>query len=333
MFTKKRIDFLAIGDIVTDAFIRLHEASVHCDVNDEHCTITMPFGDKIPYEFVDVIAGVGNSSNAAVSAARLGLSSSLIAHVGTDQQGKECLDVLTREKVDSSLVRANKGMKTNYHYVLWYEEERTILVKHEAYPYSFPKLATPPKWIYLSSMAGSDAAIRYHGEIAAYCNAHPEVKLAFQPGTFQIKMGTQALADIYKRTEVFFCNLDEAQRILNSKEEDPKKLMEMLRALGPKIVFVTDGFKGAYAYDGTTAWFMGVYPHKPYERTGAGDAFASCVTSALALGKTVEEALLWGPINSMSVVLQVGAQKGLLTQKQIAEFLAKAPADYKPKRI
>ena len=43
-------DLVAVGDIVTDAFIKLRDASVNCDINREHCTITMAFGDKIPYE-------------------------------------------------------------------------------------------------------------------------------------------------------------------------------------------------------------------------------------------------------------------------------------------
>ena len=32
-------DFVAIGDIVTDAFIKLKDASVHCDINNEKCEI------------------------------------------------------------------------------------------------------------------------------------------------------------------------------------------------------------------------------------------------------------------------------------------------------
>ena len=51
------------------------------------------------------------------------------------------------------------------------------------------------------------------------------------------------------------------------------------------------------------------------------------------MGKTLEEALLWAPINSAAVVQEIGAQKGLLNQTQIAEWLAKAPIDYKPRKI
>ena len=68
---------------------------------------------------------------------------------------------------------------------------------------------------------------------------------------------------------------------------------------------------------------------EPLDRTGAGDAFSSTFTSALANGKSLEDALLWGPINSMSVVQYVGAQKGLLSREKLEEYLKNAPESYK----
>ena len=96
---------------------------------------------------------------------------------------------------------------------------------------------------------------------------------------------------------------------------------------------ITDGPNGAYAYYHGEAWFMPPYPDSkpPLSRTGAGDAFASTFTAALALGKTVPEALTWAPVNSMSVVQQIGAQRGLLTRPQLEDYLAKAPPEYKLK--
>ena len=126
-------DFVAIGDIVTDAFIKLQDASVHCDVNREHCTITMAFGDKIPYESVEEVPAVGNSSNAAVAAARLGLKSALVTHMGDDQNGRNCLESLKKEGVTIDFISVHESKKTNYHYVLWYDNDRTILVKHQEY--------------------------------------------------------------------------------------------------------------------------------------------------------------------------------------------------------
>ncbi len=327
----KTPDFLAIGDTVTDAFIRIKDAEAHCDIDEHNCKICIRFGDKVPYESVEEISAVGNSANAAVSASRLGVSSGLIAHVGNDFHGEKIITTLKENGVATEYIYSHDGIPTNYHYVLWYGVERTILVKHAEFPYSLPKDMEPPKMIYLSSMG--ENSIPYHHEIAQYVQDHPEVKLVFQPGTFQIKLGVEELKDIYSKTYAFFCNIEEAQRILNTDNRDIKVLFKGIHDLGPKLVFITDGIKGAYASDGKEKWFMPIYPHAPHERTGAGDAFASTVAVGLLLDLSLPEALRWGPVNAMSVTQYVGAQKGLLTQEKIKKLLDEAPLDYQPKPI
>lgn len=326
-------DFIAVGDMVTDAFIRLKEASVHCKVDRENCEICMRFADKIPYEAAYVVPAVGNSPNAAVAAARLGLKTALVSNIGDDYFGKECLETLAIEGVAAKFVKIHKGAKTNYHYVLWYEDDRTILIKHEPYEYSLPDVNTP-RWLYLSSLG--ENSLPLHREIEEYLYAHPDVKLAFQPGTFQIKFGRKNLEGIYRRADVFFCNKEEAERILEAPAGTAMSdLLKSLQSAGPRLVVITDGVAGAYAYEGGETWFMPVYPDPkpPYERTGAGDAFSSTFAIALALGQTLEEALRWAPVNSMSVVQYVGAREGLLSREKLEEYLRKAPKGYKPKTI
>ncbi len=329
---KTEFDFVAIGDIVTDAFIRLKNAELHCDINHEHCEICLDFGAKIPYESVTVVPAVGNSPNAAVAAARLGLKTALVTDLGADHYGDEAIATLKQNSVETDFVRRHEGQKTNYHYVLWYQDDRTILIKHEEYPYALPDIGKP-KWIYLSSLG--EHSLAYHDEIGKYLLENPEVKLAFQPGTFQINLGPEKLKTIYERTEVFFCNVSEAQKILNTKVMEIKKLLSGIHKFGPKIVVITDGHAGAHVSDGTIVWSMPIYPDPkpPFERTGAGDAFSSTFTSALALGKTIPEALAWGPINSMSVVQQVGAQAGLLNRQALEQYLATAPSDYQARKL
>ncbi len=328
-----KYDFVAIGDMVTDAFIRLtpEDGVLTCDVNHEHCRISIPFGDKIPYENVWIVPAVGNPANAAVSASRLGLKTALASDIGDDAQGKECLAALAANAVSAEFIQTHAGMKTNYHYVLWYGDDRTILIKHEEYPYRLRDMDSP-RWVYFSSLASH--SLDYQDKLAGWFEAHPEVKLAFQPNTFQIR-STERLKRIYARTEVFFCNKEEAQIVLGSSEEDMSTLMARIRALGPKIAIVTDGPRGAYAQTEAGSWFMPAYPDPkpPYERTGAGDAFSSTVTVALALGLPLEEALRWGPVNAMAVVQEVGAQAGLLTREKLEAYLKVAPSDYRPRRI
>lgn len=321
-------DFIAIGDTAVDEFIRLKDARVNCDINDENCTISLKWGDKIPYEFSVLVPGVGNAANAAVAAARLGLSAGFVSNVGKDRFGEEILATFKREGVDTAHVAVHEGIPTNHHYVLWYESERTILIRHEAYPYRIPEGFAAPKWVYLSS--ASEHSESFHAELAAWLSSHPETKLAFQPGTFQIRMGKEKLAPLYAVTEVFACNREEAERILGTNGMDMKELLQNVRALGPKTVVITDGPKGAYAFDGAEMLMVPMYPDAkpPLDRTGAGDAMTSTVVATIALGKPLREAMLWGPINSMSVVQEVGAQKGLLSREQLEAFLASAPTDY-----
>jgi len=326
-------DFLAIGDTAVDEFIKLQDAEVHCDVDHNNCTISMKWGDKIPFEFSVSVPGVGNAANAAVAAARLGLSSGFISNVGNDRPGEETIVAFKREKVDTTYVHVNPGMVTNHHYVLWFHAERTILIKHENYPYVLPQDLESPRWIYLSS--AGEASEDFHYALAAWLSKHPETKLAFQPGTFQMKIGKEKLRELYAHTELVACNKEEAQRILETQESDMQALLSQMRALGPKIALITDGPNGSYASDGTQVLFVPMYPDPkpPIDRTGAGDACTSTIVAALALGQSLEEAMLWGPINSMSVVQEIGAQKGLLTRSQLEEWYAKRPAEYKATKL
>ncbi len=327
----KDFDFISIGDTTTDAFIRISQASVHNDTKEGE-QLCLANGSKIPYDELHVIPAVGNSPNAAVSAARLGLSSALVTNFGDDDFGKNSLARLKEEGIAEDYIKIHEGKKSNYHFVLWHNAERTILIKHEEYPYSFPDVGSP-KWMYFSSVG--ENSIPYHHEIAAYLKSHPDIKFAFQPGTFQIKLGAEALKDLYEETEVFFCNKEEAQLILKTEEDDIPTLARSMSDLGPKISVITDGPRGAFAFDGTDVWFMPPYPDPkpPLERTGAGDSFSSTFTSALALGKSVDEALMWGPVNSMNVVQNIGAQAGLLSREKLEEYLANAPEDYVPKKV
>ena len=332
----QQYDFVAVGDILVDAFIELNkdQADVSTDLDTNRKTLHMPFGGKVPYNDVVVVPAVGNSPNAAVAAHRLGLETALVTNLGHDKFGKECLDALRTEGVHTDFVKVHEGKKTNYHYVLRYGPERTILINHETYPYALPDFPVPPRYLYFSSVG--EHGIAFHHEIAKYVQEHPETKLVFQPGTFQIKLGAEELKDVYENTEIFFCNLEEAQEILKSTERHVPTLIRGLRALGPKMPVVTDGPNGAYVIDADDqAWHMPMYPDPadPVDRTGAGDSFSTTFTCAIALGKSPEEALAWGPINSMSVVQYVGAQAGLLSRPKLEEYLENRPADYVPTKI
>ncbi|MFA5132057.1 MAG: carbohydrate kinase family protein [Candidatus Paceibacterota bacterium] len=323
---EKTYDLIAIGDTVVDVFIKLNVGHVQETANGAE--LCLPYGAKVPYESATPVPAVGNSANAAVSASRLGLSSALIAFVGKDEHGEECLTRLKEENVGVEFMSQEEGKSTNYHYVLWHGSDRTILIKHSDFLEKLPENLTPPKWLYLSSLGAHTEA--FHDEISDYVIAHPDVKLAFQPGTFQLQAG-DTLAEIYKHTEVVCMNKEEAQGLLQTNEHEIKILLDALQNFGPKTVIITDGAEGAYMKYDNTYFNMPIYPDiaQPVERTGAGDAFFSTFVAYLAKGYDAPYAIRRAPINSMNVVQHVGAQEGLLSESEIEEYLKKAPENYK----
>lgn len=332
---EKQLDVLSVGDVVTDAFIKLLDNQARVDKDESGPRLSMPFATKVPFDHAEVVPAVGNAANAAVAFAKLDLASGLVANVGDDASGRDILAALHKARVDNRFVHINPGKASNYHYVLWYKEERTILIKHEEYAYHWPhfRIIDIPKWIYFSSV--SQHALEYHDQLASWLESHEPVKLAFQPGTFQIQAGPDRLRRIYKRAEILAINREEATIISGGNHADIDDLFDRLHKLGPKIILISDGHAGAYASDGTTCYKMPIYPDPkpPYDRTGAGDAFSSTFVAALMKGTDLQTALLMAPINAMSVVQKVGAQAGLLDQKGIDHYLRQASHNYHPERI
>jgi ribokinase len=336
MSTQPKLDVLAIGDVVTDAFIKLIDSYENLKKTDDGMVLEIPFGTKIPFDHAQVIEGVGNAANAAVAFSRIGLKTGLISNVGDDAWGADMVRALKSNAVDTRFVHENPGKQSNYHYVLWYKDERTILIKHEDYDYHWPRFRANdiPRWMYFSSI--SERAIEhYHDDVVEWLEENPEVKLAFQPGTFQMEAGIERLHKLYARSEVVALNREEATMVFNANHEDVHDQLNKMHEAGIKIALVTDGPNGAYASDGNKRWSMPLYPDPgpPVDRTGAGDAFASTFTAALMKGADVPSALLWAPINSMNVVQHVGAQEGLLTEDQIEYYLRNAPTNYHPSEM
>ena len=331
---KKPPYVLCIGDIFTDVFIKLLEDEARIDTDEDGSKrLSLPFGSKPPYEKADVVTSVGPSPNAGVSCARLGLRVGMMSWLGDDQVAQDSIQYMTSEKIDTTPLIKQKNTPSNTYYVLRYGADRTILVKNEAYDYRWKEPATTPDWIYLSLI--SSDSWHLHQDMLEYLGAHPDIKLAFQPGTFHFKWGVEKLKKIYERSYIVVMNREEAVEVTGGAYDDVRGLADGLHELGPTVVVITDGPNGSYALHDNTLYKVPNYPDPapPLDRTGAGDAFASTIVAALALGETIDTALTWAPINSMSVVQQLGAQAGLLPRAEVEKYINNAPDWYKAEEV
>lgn len=288
--------------------------------------LLLRYGDKIPVgSSVSLVAG--NAANNAVGSARLKLNTAIYTNVGNKDDDEADFRIkakFKKEGVDIRYVVENADLVSNHHIVLNYKGERTILIYHQPWKFKLPDL-DKTRWVYLTSMSPSYADSNVIQELIKYLE-RVGAKLAYQPGTFQLKQGLKKSARLLSLAEIFFVNLEEAKSFLGygSAENIPiKKLLKGLADHGPKKVVITDGGAGSYGYESDKYFKLGIFPAKLVEMTGSGDAYATGTVAGLIQGQDLPKAMRWGAANGASVVEQVGPQAGLLTLNQMEEKLSK----------
>lgn len=313
------IDLITIGDSTIDAFIKIHEATIKCDISRKDCTISVPYGSKIPVDEIDY--GVaGNAANVAIACSKLGLQTAIYTNLGDDDQGKRIKDVFERDGLIMDYVQINKDKKSNLSVVLTFQGERTIFVYHQAWDYSLPKM-DKCKWLYLTSMAETFTNSDIMSQVCKYIDK-TGAKLVYSPGTYQIKADVKRYPRVLEKCEILIVNFEEARKILNMEENDDHQIHDILQRilnLGPKSVVITDGANGSYASNGEKFLKAGVIPTKVTEKTGAGDAYSGGYLAAISQDLPMEEAMVWGSINSSAVISRINTQSGQLTIKQLLD--------------
>jgi ribokinase len=308
-----------------DVFVGLPDDEVLevCSVDKQRCMIELGFGDKIPIKSIQFEIG-GNTGNNAVGLARLGFKTAMVGTMGDHWVDQQALQVLKNEGINVDHVTQTPGA-FGFGVIINYQGERTIL---SYYPDSECNFGVndgdvETEWVYLTT-AGQDYECFY--EDAVKWAKQIGAKIAFNPGSRQIKDGVEKLRYAYEAAEVIFVNKEEAAKLLGKHPgDDIKSLLEGLRNLGPRLVVITDGPEGAYTFDGNKYLYMPVVDAPVVERTGAGDAFGSGFLAGYLGGKSIEECLKRGACNSASVLGFVGPQKGLLNENQMQEWLGRFP--------
>lgn len=312
-------ELISIGDASIDVFMTPTESEMLCQIDTKECFIAFSYGDKIPVKDFVFSTG-GNAANNAVGATRLGIKTAIVLTLGDDSVGNLIIEKLKSEGVAMDYVVRQPGTASNYSTVINYSGERTIFVYHAPRIYDFPREIPAPAWVYLTSMG--ESYLPFYQKVIEWLDANPNTKLAFNPGSYQIRAKEEELLPILKKTQVIFVNREEAGK-LTKADTAPGKEKELLSALsnlGPKISIITDGGNGSFVFDGSKFLKAGILPVDPFQRTGAGDAFGSGCLAAIIKGKPLDEALIWGTVNSASVIGFQGPQKGLLREDQIEEW-------------
>lgn len=315
-------DLISIGDTVIDTYLPVDEAEILEEKGVKF--LGLKYGFKIPVEeAVSMVAG--NAANNAIGASRLKLKTAIYTNVGNkddDQDDDRIKAKLKKEGVDIRYIGETNDLPSNHNIILTFRGERTILVHHQPFKFELPDL-DKSKWVYLTSMAPNYVDTPVINQLINYLE-RTRAKLAYQPGTFQVKLGARKQHRILSLTDFFIVNVEEAIHFLGHPEGSPLPIKELLSGifkLGPKKVVITDGEKGSFGFDGEKYFSLGCFPAKLVEMTGAGDAYATGTLAGLIHGESLEKAMRWGAANAASVVEQMGSTPGLLSLNQMKNKL------------
>ncbi len=326
---KKRYDFLTIGGATRDIMFNVGNGEAVANKNlKKRNLLAFKLGAKIAVPEVNLTLG-GGAANTAVALAKLGFKVTSIIKVGQDDEGEAILKQLYKQGVDTSFVQTDNQLPTGFSVILMPSGAIDQARQYVAFLYRSANenltvshwqwRSVKPRWVYVTSLPGKNWLEIM--ESVQLIVKKRRSKLIWNPGSQQLKQ-TKLMKKFLPLVEVLILNREEAGKLLaglkGRRSADTKILLKDLRKLGPKIVLVTNGAKGADACDGKGFYHQKVLPGKVVDTTGVGDAFgAGFVAGLIYYNYDITQALYLGAKNSAVAISKVGAQIGLLTLNDI----------------
>lgn len=338
-------DVITIGSATKDAFIETDSANIVSvsKIDKTSSFMAYPYGSKIEINNFYTSLG-GGAVNTACNFAGLGMKTAIMVKIGEDSTGNDIKNMLEARNIRTQSIVKEKEKTTGFSVILLsFQGDRTVLAHRgpnadiRLKDIDFDAIKNS-RWLYIAPLNGESTNVL--DEIAAFAEEN-NVNMAINVGTSSIKRGEKYLQKILQTAEVVVMNAEEASMLTkiqirpDSKTEifskelihpDMIKMLKELKSTRAKIIVITDGGNGSYAFDGNYFYKCDEFPAKALSTLGAGDAFAS--TFVTILDKTewdIEKALKGASVNAASVVEKFNAQDGLLSYEEILTKICNNP--------
>jgi 2-dehydro-3-deoxygluconokinase len=244
----------------------------------------------------------GAESTFAVGIVRLGHSAGWISRLGNDEFGKLILAMMRGEGVDVSQVkldseaptgvffkeRREAGESRNYYYR---QNSAASKMKPEDID---PQYICSAKYLHLTGITPALspsclATVERAMDIAKECG----VLISFDPNLrlklWKKERAIPVLLNLIRKADILFPGIEEAQILLG--ENEPEKIVERFLELGPSIVALKLGSKGALVANAHQEVYVPAFSvERIVDPFGAGDAFAAGLITGLLEGLSLEEA-------------------------------------------
>ena len=342
----------ATVDIITQ--VSAHDVE-RLTMHNTHISFMMvELGRKIETDSIAISVG-GGAVNAAVSMHRLGHDVTPVIKIKDDMNGRKITQMLkdTPMRTDYVINTAQKSTATSVLLssverdptVFTYRGANTELTAHEIPDTAFDGVDL----VYITALSGeSSKALPKLAKRGKSSGAF----VATNPGILQLQRRGHEILDALADVDCLTINTREASQLihklrergvtsarLNAPDDYPHRdkmtalkaglslddghmniatFMATMTALGLNYMVITDGKNGSYMGVKDGVYFAPAQTVKVAGTIGAGDGFASTLTTYLAdPSKTPEQALVAGAINSAAVVSHTDTQTGLLDDKTL----------------
>ncbi|MFH1866732.1 MAG: carbohydrate kinase family protein [Patescibacteria group bacterium] len=317
-----------IGSATWDALLTTDQAKLIKGKSGQKTKSMLAFSYGAKIDASDTIYTFGGgASNVSVGLNRLGISASVYTHLGRDWRGREIINHLKAERVDVKSITFDRERHSAMSLIVTSGAAREHIAFVDRGASSGLQLKTKLasgtyNWFYLTAIT----TLNWPAMLRKFFTASSRAgkKIFWNPGSRQLA-SAKALKPLLKYLTVLDLNKEEATKLvrdLGKKAKNEAQILKTLWSLGPEIVLITCGAKGAYCFDGKSFIYYPSYKLKAVNTIGAGDAFGSGWLAGFihSRGKLIE-AMRWGMSNSNSVILKMGAQRGLLRRGEIKKFL------------
>lgn len=313
-----KYDVVTIGSAVLDIFMKSDKFKVvqSADIPGGIAMCEV-YGGKMEVEEVLIVSG-GGATNTAVSFSRKELKTAVVAEMGNDPQSLLVHRDLEADSVDTRFLVQEPAETTAVSVVLIsadggrsimvYRGASAMLTRHD-----MPLEEFETRWLHVTSLGGNMELLTTILKWAKSKN----VRVSLNPGLKEIQH-REKLLPLLSQVEILFLNRDEAKELWGIDYSD-ESLWKSLQSLpGAYVTVITDGPRGGkVSINGKVSFFEAEKVSKVVDTTGAGDAFASGMVAGVLYGKTYEQAINWGIKNATSVLMYVGAKKGLLKLSEV----------------
>ncbi|MBR2994836.1 carbohydrate kinase family protein [Candidatus Saccharibacteria bacterium] len=302
---------VSLGSALQDIYLVDHDDLSPTNIGETAIFGKVLVGSKVDIDKVAFEVG-GGGVNSSITFARHGHEAIFLGNVSRDPAGMAVLRKLDQEGVDNSYVRFLERRSTGTSVILldFKSGERTILTCRGASE-QFGNMdvadldSIQPDWMYVTSLRGDMETLEKFFRHAQELN----IGIMFNPGVKELEE-SQTLAKLLNYVKVLIVNKNEASKIVPGNT-----LTELVYHLNSYVdtAIITDGAMGGIASNGSETYRFGIYEDQRIkDATGAGDAFGSGFLAHFAAGHSFRNSLVFAAANSTSVVMKLGANRGIL---------------------